>query len=498
VFRPFDGTNGFTINGLAEEDDTGAHVSGDADINGDGFSDLLIGARFAPDGNGTGLTYVVFGSASVGGTGAFDLSTLDGDNGFVIDVSSDATLGDVNGDDLADIVIGAPGLGLNGAQSGGAYVIFGRSGGFPASFELSSLDGANGFVIAGRVAGELAGYSVSVADDVNGDGIDDIVLGAPRTEGVPGAGYVVLGRATLGASGRVNLSSLNGTNGFRLEGAAPDDFAGLSVSGAGDVNADGFGDLIIGAPGGGPQEPSPGASYVVFGKATTASGPSCSATANPSLLSVPNHGMTSIAASVNVRNAGGATFELVSVRSNEAGSGLGGGDVAGDIQGWATGTADVGGSLRAERGPNGTGRIYTLTYRVKGTTATSAQCETTVAVPNDPGLHVTIDIVPSDPSNVVRPTSNDRVRVAVLSSISPPFDPLQVNPESLRFGPSSAHSLYELTRDVNGDGALDLVATFAMPATGIGCGDVRAGMTGRTHAGARVFDSDPIRTTGCQ
>ena len=121
---------------------------------------------------------------------------------------------------------------------------------FDPVIQLSSLDGTNGFKINGIAVGDRSGTSVSSAGDVNGDGIDDVIIGAYRADlnGAEYAGqsYVVFGsKSGFGAS--LELSTLNGSNGFAINGIAADDFSGWSVSSAGDVNGDGIGDVIIGA-----------------------------------------------------------------------------------------------------------------------------------------------------------------------------------------------------------------------------------------------------------
>ncbi|MFO6428586.1 tandem-95 repeat protein [Erythrobacter sp. W302b] len=270
-----DGSLGFVIPGLAPGDLAGRSVSSGGDVNGDGFDDLIIGAYGAdPDGKSfAGTSYVVFGKAGGFGT-SFDLASLDGSNGFAIngidafDNSgfSVSSAGDLNGDGLADLIIGAPGGDPSGAASGESYVVFGRAGGFAANLDLASLNGATGFRIDGVGSGDESGFAVSAAGDVNGDGFEDLLIGAYRADAdgklVAGESYVVFGKASgFGAS--LDLANLNGANGFRIDGIAVGDQSGFSVAAAGDVNGDGIDDLVIGAP---EASSGAGAAYVLLGK----------------------------------------------------------------------------------------------------------------------------------------------------------------------------------------------------------------------------------------
>ena len=198
-----------------------------------------------------------------------DLTNLAASDGFIIqgDAAVDyagisvSSAGDVNGDGIDDLIVGAIGGDDGGSNAGEAYVIFGRTTGFGVDvsgrrvIDLTSLSASDGFIIQGDAANDAAGRSVSSAGDVNGDGIDDLIVGANGGDdggSLAGEAYVIFGRTTgfgvdVGGRQVIDLTSLSASDGFIIQGDVALDQGGYSVSSAGDVNGDGIDDLIVGA-----------------------------------------------------------------------------------------------------------------------------------------------------------------------------------------------------------------------------------------------------------
>ncbi len=259
--QQLDGNSGFVILNDAEYDSV---LAGIGDINGDGLDDIAVGSLSG--------THVVFGS-DAGFQRTLDVSSLDGGNGFEFD--SGATdlkrAGDVNGDGLADFVVGNANASPNGlAGAGVSYVIFGSRAAFSASLSPDALDGSNGFAVLGISAQDRSGRVVSRAGDFNHDGFDDFLIGAPYQtsdgKAEAGAAYLVFGGNAFPAA--LSLADLDGGNGLVVKGSDIQDVAGAAVGAIGDLNHDGIDDIGIGAPGKGPfGVPSdyPGEVYVLFG-----------------------------------------------------------------------------------------------------------------------------------------------------------------------------------------------------------------------------------------
>jgi hypothetical protein len=295
-------STGYIIQGAEAGDLLGYFVSGAGDVNGDGCDDVIVGAPEAsPNARSeAGAAYVIISDLiSVQPTALptvqptvqpssvpldIDLAALDTNNILALSVlgaaaedwlgRSVSAAGDVNGDGYGDVIVGAYGADPNNRdKAGAAYVIFGMASGF-ANFDLASFTSgdSSGYIIQGAAAYDNLGFSVSGAGDVNGDGFDDVVVGAlaadPNGRSAAGAAYVIFGKASGFATLDTASFTSGDSSGYIMQGAAANDYLGYRVSGAGDVNNDGYDDVVVGAVGADPNSRvSAGAAYVIFGKA---------------------------------------------------------------------------------------------------------------------------------------------------------------------------------------------------------------------------------------
>lgn len=270
------GTTGFKLTYNTASGFAGSQIGSPGDINHDGHDDLYISVPAVEAGN-AGRVYVLFSKTTAWAN--VDVTTISGAAGFACDgeVSNNqaggavSPAGDVNGDGIDDLLIGARFNFAVGGGLGNAYVVYGRDTAFPNVIPLASLDGTNGFKIICPPSANEAGFAAAGVGDVNDDGFADILIGSYQSDTVNGTksgeAYLIYGQSTFTAT--VTLSNFTGVTGVVFHGVAANDVFGISVGAAGDMNNDGYADYVIGS--GHPftvvagPDTQKGASYVIFG-----------------------------------------------------------------------------------------------------------------------------------------------------------------------------------------------------------------------------------------
>ncbi|RQW02459.1 hypothetical protein EH222_13615, partial [candidate division KSB1 bacterium] len=209
------GVADLTIDGVTAGDLFGKAVASVGDVNNDGYGDVIIGAPGKT--SNIGGAYIYFGGAGM--DGGADV-TMDGEATVPYFGFSLSSAGDVDDDGYDDVIVGAYG---NDTVTGSAYIYRGGS----------SMDGTVDFTLLGVDLGSYFGYSVSDAGDINGDDYADVIVGAYRLGSYRGRAYIYLGGSTMSTT---PAAIVTGTMSY--------DYLGRSVACAGDVNKDGFADVI--------------------------------------------------------------------------------------------------------------------------------------------------------------------------------------------------------------------------------------------------------------
>jgi len=305
--------------GESVNDNFGISVSRVGDVNDDGVGDVIVGARRDDDGGGnSGVAFIFFGSKEP----PHLIDAANADIKLIGEAANDyfgrsvSYAGDVNNDGIDDAFVGSLSSSAGGNFSGAAYIFYGSKA-LPALIDGSDAD----VRFIGEDANDYFGRAVSAAGDVNNDGYDDLIVGAYQEDSggnLSGAAYIFLGANDLAANIDASIASV------KLTGGDVSDNFGASVSGVGDINNDGFNDLLVGAIDDDDGGAVSGGAFIFFGSNTMPA--TIDASAADIVLIGADAGDVfgnSVSGGADVNNDGIADFIVSSLGDDDGGSASG-------------------------------------------------------------------------------------------------------------------------------------------------------------------------------
>ena len=283
---PLPANAGVEIIASLYDDNTGTAIATAGQVRTLGYEDILLGVSDAN--SSAGSTFMIFGEHLATRPAQLDLFDFDNPSSDTSEIGlrlvgaanndeagfAVSSAGDVDGDGFNDILIGAPGA---NNDTGATYLLFSdflqsQSSDISLShLGLNSYGQSNGITITGRALDDRSGAAVSGAGDVDNDGIPDILIGAPEANDAIGEAYLIFGSLLATKPQSIDLDNLgidqNGrANGVIFLGTNPGSYTGISVANAGDVNDDGYDDILIGGAAYVRRgDPPPSQSYMLSG-----------------------------------------------------------------------------------------------------------------------------------------------------------------------------------------------------------------------------------------